>query len=105
MKDTTRTNPAQKPSLDSIRERVLPILERYGATRAGVFGSLARGELSDDSDVDILVELRNDLSLLDVARLNREIEESLGLDVDLVEYDSLKPRIKDKILAEEIRIL
>jgi predicted nucleotidyltransferase len=70
-----------------------------------VFGSLARGEFSHNSDIDILVQLGDDLSLLDVVRLNREIEEALGLSVDLVEYDSLKPRIKDKILAEEIRIL
>jgi predicted nucleotidyltransferase len=105
MEGTARTNPLPKPTIESIKERILPILVSYGATRAGVFGSMARGEMTADSDIDILVQLGPDLSLLDVVRLNREIEEAIGRGVDLVEYDCLKPRIKDKVLSEEIRIL
>jgi hypothetical protein len=84
---------------------MLPVLRRYGATRAGLFGSLARGDLSERSDIDILVELGSGFSLLDVARIERELEEAVGRTVDLVEYGAIKPRIRDRILAEEIRIL
>lgn len=88
-----------------VREKVLPILQRHGARRAGLFGSLVRGEMRPDSDVDVLVELGPDLSLLDVARINRELEEALNRNVDLVEYAAIKPLIKETILAEEVRIL
>lgn len=93
------------PPIAEIMARALPVLRRYRATRAGLFGSGARAQLSDKSDFDILVELGPELSLLDVARMNRELEEALGRRVDLVEYEALKPRIRDRVLAEEIRIL
>ena len=51
------------------------------------------------------VELDDDLSLLDVVRINRELEEALGRKVDLVEYETIKPIIKERILSEEVRIL
>ena len=92
-------------SIDEITARAMPVLERYGATRAGVFGSAARSEMGDESDLDILVELGPELSLLDVARMNRELGEALGRRVDLVEYEALKPRIRDRVLAQEVRIL
>lgn len=92
-------------SVEQIGERAVPVLLRYGATRAGLFGSAARQEMREDSDIDLLVELGPGLSLLDIARLNRELEESLGRCVDLVEYRAIKPRIKERILAEDVRIL
>lgn len=45
------------PTIDQVKEKALPILQRHGATRAGIFGSLVRGELRPRSDIDILVEL------------------------------------------------
>lgn len=88
-----------------IRETVLPILRRYGVTRAGVFGSRARGETAAGSDVDMLVEIGPDFSLVDFVRFKLEIEEALGEQVDLVEYDAIKPRLKDRILDEQVQIL
>lgn len=94
------------PTIDEIKEKTLPILRRNGATRAGVFGSFARGVgVRKSSDIDILVELDADLSLLDVIRINRELEQALGRKVDLVEYETIKPRIRERILADEVRIL
>lgn len=93
------------PTIDEIKEKTLPILKRYGATRAGVFGSVVTGHVRRNSDIDILVELGKDLSLLDVVRINRELEEVLGRKVDLVEYEAIKPLIKERILSEEVRIL
>jgi len=92
-------------SLAEVRERAVPVLRRYGARRAGLFGSVARGEESAQSDVDILVELDDDKSLLDVIGMKQELEEVLGRPVDIVEYDAVKPAIRARILAEQVTIL
>ena len=92
-------------TVDEIKGVVLPILIRHGVTRAGLFGSSARGELTASSDVDILVELELRLSLLDVIGIEQELEDALNRSVDLVEYAAIKPRIREAILAEEVRIL
>ncbi|HEU24674.1 nucleotidyltransferase family protein [Athalassotoga sp.] len=91
--------------VDFIRSQILPVFKKYKVKRAGIFGSVARGEDNIQSDVDILVELDDNLSLFDYIRMKLEIEEILGKSVDLVEYNTIKPFIKSKILEEEIRIL
>ena len=88
-----------------VRTIALPILKRHGVTRAGVFGSCARGNMAPGSDIDILVEIRGDISLLDFIRIKQEVAEAIGQDVDLVEYDALKPRLRDQILSEQVSIL
>lgn len=92
-------------TIDAIRKAVLPILRRHNVTRAGIFGSCARGEVTDDSDVDLLVEINSDIGLLDFVGIKLEIEEALGREVDLVEYDTIKPLLKDRILQEQVQIL
>lgn len=91
--------------LEEIKRKALPILEKYGVTRAGVFGSVVRGEATADSDIDILVEIERRMSLLDFAGLKIELEEALGRKVDLGEYAAIKLMIKDDILSEEVAIL
>jgi len=92
--------------IEEIRRKVLPILEKHDIKRAGVFGSVVRGEAGEGSDVDILVEIeRDDVSLLDFVGIKLELEEALGRRVDLVEYSALKPLLKERILAEEVPIL
>jgi predicted nucleotidyltransferase len=92
-------------AIDEIKSVVLPILRRHGVTRAGIFGSCARGDMTIDSDIDILVEISSDIGLLDYIRIKLEIEEALGQEVDLVEYDTIKPLLKDRILSEQVQIL
>ncbi|MCH8024419.1 MAG: nucleotidyltransferase family protein [Candidatus Marinimicrobia bacterium] len=93
-------------TINEIKRKVLPILRKYDLKKAGIFGSIARGELREDSDVDILVEIeRDDLSLLDFVGIKLELEAALGRKVDLVEYDTIKPLLRERILAEEIPIL
>ena len=94
-----------KGGIEEIKQKILPILKRYGVTRAGVFGSVVREETGRDSDLDILVELPDRASLLDLAGLKIELEELLGNKVDVVTYDSLHPLLKERILSEEIAIL
>lgn len=91
--------------IEQIKKKVIPILQRYRAKRAGLFGSLVRGEMKGKSDIDILVDLDKNFSLLDVVGIEQELEDALGKKVDLVEYQAIKPIIKKDILAEEVRIL
>ncbi len=93
--------------VQNIQEQVVPLLKKHGVLRAGVFGSVARGDAHSQSDVDILVEFdgNTEMSLLDFIGIEHEIGDVLGRKVDLVEYHLLKPRIKDKVLRQEVRIL
>jgi uncharacterized protein len=92
-------------TIADVREAVLPILRRRGAAKAALFGSCARGDMGPDSDVDILVEIPADLSLLDFVQLKQEVAEALGRKVDLVEYDALKPSLRDGIIRQQVSIL
>jgi len=94
-----------KFQIESIKEKILPILRNYGVTKAGIFGSAARGKMTKKSDIDILVEINEDLSLLDFVGLKIELEEALGRKVDLVEYETIKPLLKEKILKDHLAIL
>ena len=94
-----------KIDIEEIKRKTLPILQRYGVTKTGLFGSCVRGEMREDSDVDMLVEIEKDISLLDFVGLRIEIEEALGRKVDLVEYDTIKPLLKERILKEQVVIL
>jgi uncharacterized protein len=89
----------------SLKERILPILQRYGVRRAGVFGSYARAEAASGSDLDLLVELPAGSSLLDLVGLQLELSETLGIEVDANTYRAIHPLLRDGILEDEIRIL
>ena len=82
------------------REQVLQIAERYGARNVRIFGSVARGEATDESDLDFLVEMDPGRSLLDLAALRNELMDLLGRDVDVVTEDSLYWLLRRKILRE-----
>ena len=88
-------------NVEKITAIILPILRRYGVTRAGLFGSVVRDEMHEDSDIDLLVEISADLSLLDMVGLKLEIEAALNRKVDLAEYCTLKPRLRERILSEQ----
>jgi len=93
-------------SIQEIKNKIRPILRRHDVKRAAVFGSYARGDETKKSDVDILIEYRNnDKSLFDLAGLQIELEEKLKKKVDLGEYSTIRPQIKDRILSEQISIL
>jgi hypothetical protein len=91
--------------LASIVEQVRPVLERYGVKKAGVFGSFVRGEASPDSDLDLVVEMPPGSSLLELVGLQQDIADLLGIEVDAGTYQALHPQLRDRILAEEVRIL
>ena len=88
-----------------IAKKAVPILKKNGVRKAGIFGSYVHGKQRKTSDIDILVELKKGKSLLDFVGIKLEIEEALGKKVDLVEYNAIKPILREKILNEQVIIL
>ena len=96
----------QKPmvnSLEEVKRLAIPVLKEHGIRKAAVFGSFARGDFDDKSDVDFLIEPPDGkFSLLDLAGVKVDLEEVLGRKVDLVLYRSIYEPIKGRILKEQI---
>ncbi|MDP1696020.1 MAG: nucleotidyltransferase family protein [archaeon] len=88
-----------------IRQKIIPILKKYKVTRAGIFGSYARGEQKKKSDVDILVEINKNVSLLGFIEIKNMLENAIKKKIDLVEYGAIRKELKVRILGEEIPIL
>jgi uncharacterized protein len=89
----------------NIKEKILPILKENKVSRAGIFGSIARGEQKKNSDVDILIEIKDNRSLTEIIGLKLLLEKALKRKVDLVEYELIRKEIKSNILRDEIKIL
>ena len=89
-----------KTLLKTRRKEILEIAARNGAVNVRIFGSVARGENRPDSDIDFLVNLESGRSLLDLARLLRELNTLLGYPVDVVTEAGLRPRIKPQVLRD-----
>ena len=92
-------------NIEDIKALIIPILQSYGVTKAALFGSFVKDQMYDDSDIDILVQIDRDISLLDFVGLKIELEQQLKRNVDLVEYDTIKPLIRETILKEQKDIL
>jgi len=91
--------------IDEFKDLMLNILKKYEVKRVSLFGSIVRGEMTSESDIDLLVEFKGKKSLLDLAGLKIELEEKLKCKVDVLTYDSLHPLLKKQILTEQIEIL
>lgn len=91
--------------MQPVREKIIDILRRNDVRKASFFGSIVRGEMTDQSDVDLLVEFEGRKSLLDLSGLKIELEDALGRKVDVVTYRSLHPLLRERILAEQVPIL
>lgn len=83
-----------------MRPVILRIAERYGATNVRVFGSFARGEQTAKSDVDLLFDPPERMSLLDHSGLKIDLEEALKMKVDIISANSIKPLLRPYILAD-----
>ena len=86
------------------REEILRIAAKHGARNVRVFGSLARGEADEQSDVDFLVDMEPGRSLLDMGGLLMDLREFLGRDVDVVTERTLKPRVRTRVLREAVAL-
>ena len=86
------------------REEVISIAKRNGGRNVRVFGSLVRGDSGVSSDVDFLIELEPGRSLLDIIAIKQELEEFLGLKVDVVTERAVSPYIRNEILSQAISL-
>lgn len=84
------------------REEILEVAGRRGARNVRLFGSLARGEERAESDVDLLVDMEEGRSLLDLSHLLQDMEELLGCKVHVVEPEALHWAIRERILEEAV---
>lgn len=88
-------------SLKNIKE---DLSQRFAVKEIGIFGSVAREEQTDASDIDLLVEFTQPVSLVTFMRLEFYLSDILGNKVDLVTFDSLKPFIQQDVLSEVIYV-
>ena len=86
------------------REAILAIAAQRGARNVRLFGSVARGEADDQSDVDFLVDMDPDRSLFDLGGLLMDLRALLGRDVDVMTPRTLKPRIRVSALRDAIAL-
>jgi predicted nucleotidyltransferase len=84
------------------REEILRVCAKYGAYNVRVFGSVARSEADEQSDIDFLVELEPGRTLFDLGGLQYDLEQLLGFRVDVVTERGLKPRIRERVLREAL---
>jgi predicted nucleotidyltransferase len=93
------------PTLDALRERrheIESVARTHGASRVRVFGSVGRGEASEASDLDLLVDLEQGRGLFDLGALLMDLQDLLGCEVDVVTEASLRPRVAARVLADAI---
>lgn len=91
-------------TVEDIREKLTPILQQYDVEYAGIFGSVARGEARQDSDVDVLVKFKNRTGLFKYMHLENEIKDTLRTDVDLVTEGGLDKYLRPSVM-QDLRII
>jgi hypothetical protein len=88
--------------LRAARPEVLRLVHDAGGEQVRVFGSVARGDDDEESDVDLLFVMRRPLSLMELGRLEDQVSAAVGVAVDLVPESSLRPALRDRALAEAV---
>ncbi|MXY89033.1 MAG: nucleotidyltransferase family protein [Gammaproteobacteria bacterium] len=90
------------PLIENHRAEILSMAERYGLRDVRVFGSMARGDANETSDVDLLVTLPPDQTGLALGGLLMDVSELLGRKVDVLTERSLHPALRDRVLREAV---
>ncbi|HLC62118.1 MAG TPA: nucleotidyltransferase family protein [Candidatus Nanoarchaeia archaeon] len=93
-----------KNELRKLQQKIVPILKSNKVTKAGIFGSYARGEAKRKSDIDIVIQPPKGIGF-QFAGIELELERKLKKKVDLLTYNSIHPLLKNRILKEEVKIL
>ena len=84
------------------RESILQLADLHGARNVRVFGSVARGDVTAESDVDFLVDMEEGRTLLDLVGLWQDLQDLLGRNVDVISEGGISPHLRAKILAEAV---
>ena len=86
------------------RDEILRIATKHGARNLRIFGSFARGEERPDSDIDLLVEMERDRSLLDIIAIKHDLEDLIHRKVDVVTVNAISPYLREKILETSLSL-
>ncbi len=93
-------NSALKVKMDEVINKLVSILKKHGVRRIEIFGSYARGEAKPGSDLDVIVEFEKRKSLLELVGIEQELEDALGIKVDLLTRASISPYLIERIEKE-----
>jgi uncharacterized protein len=99
----TATLPRREEMLSALRD-ARPLLDAFGVAHVSLFGSFARDEARQDSDVDVLGEFARPIGMFDFVWLQRELGERFGRKVELITRAALKPRLRDRVLADAVAV-
>lgn len=91
-------------TLKAYRDEILALAESCHAPNIRVFGSVARGESHDRSDVDFLIDVTPEQSVLDLIRLTQTLSDLLGCQVDIAQSTVLHPLIREQVLQDAIAL-
>ena len=91
-------------AIDEIKTKTLPILKQANIKRAAIFGSYARGDFDEKSDIDILVEPPDNMGL-EFINLKLDLEDTLNKKVDLVSYNGISKYLRSYVLADQVNLL
>ena len=92
------------PTIDDIRNNIRPFIDEYGIKKVGVFGSYARGQAEESSDIDLLFDFQKKFGIFSLSHLKLCLEERLGKNVDILEFSSIDPAIRDNVLKDTVVI-
>ena len=90
------------PDIAWIKEKTVPIAIRYGLNKMYLFGSYAKGTANEESDIDILYEKGDKITLLGVSSMLQDLKEALNKPVDLVSVNSLEPSFFESVYGTEV---
>ena len=90
--------------LNELRPQLLAVARRHGASNLRIYGSIATGHEHSGSDLDLLVDLPDDQSLLGLISLRQDLEDLLGCSVDVTEAETLHPLIRAQILEQALAL-
>ncbi len=91
--------------MDKVIDKLVSILKKHGAKKIEIFGSYARGEQKETSDLDVIVEFEKRKSLLEIVGIEQELEDALGIKVDLLTRASISPYLIERIEKESKVVL
>ena len=86
------------------RDEIMRLAARYGVERMRIFGSLARGQATPESDIDFLVAFRRGKTLLDLIGFKQDLESLLGQKVDVVSEGGVSPHLRNRIFGEAVSL-
>ncbi len=95
----------KKSKIIKIQKKIVPTLKKHGVVKASIFGSYARGEETEKSDVDLMIKFAGRKSLLDLVGLKLDLEDKTGIKFDITTYKAIHHLIKDRVFREHIVIL